>query len=157
MRIALINTGKTDKGFLKEGISNYEKRLAHYCSFSYMDVNPGSSAAKLPSQVLKQKEAQIILKKINSDDYVVLLDERGKQMKSVALASWLNRHLSGSAKQIVFISGGAYGFHEDIYRRANEMISLSMLTFPHQLVRIIFLEQLYRAFTIIRNEPYHNE
>lgn len=157
MRIALINTGKTDKGFLLEGIATYEKRLAHYCQFSSMDVNPGSSTAKLPPDLLKQKEAQMILKKINPNDHVVLLDERGKQLKSTALASWLNRRLSGSAKRIVFVSGGAYGFHEDLYQRANEMISLSLLTFPHQLVRLIFLEQLYRAFTIIRNEPYHNE
>jgi 23S rRNA (pseudouridine1915-N3)-methyltransferase len=120
-------------------------------------VNPGSSVSKLPPEKVKLSEAQLILKLIKPDDFVVLLDERGKLFSSVELANWMNEHMNRATRHIVFVTGGAWGFHETLYERANDSISLSRLSFPHQLVRIIFAEQLYRAFTIIRGEPYHNE
>lgn len=157
MKITLINAGKTDEKFIKDGIALYEKRLVHYCSFVNTFVYIGSMAGKLPVQQLKLKEAELILKKIKPEDFVVLLDENGRQMKSQEIAGWLNDQMNRGIRRLVFITGGAFGFHESLYHRANLKIALSMLTFPHQLVRLIFLEQLYRAFTIIRGEPYHNE
>jgi 23S rRNA (pseudouridine1915-N3)-methyltransferase len=156
MKVALINTGKTEEKYIRDGLAVYEKRLVHYCSFENICVNPPASSGKLPANQLKQKEAELVLKKIKPDDFVVLLDEKGKQLKSTELAAWLNEHHVRGTRRLVFITGGAYGFHETLYQRANDKLALSLLTFPHQLVRLIFLEQLYRAFTIIRNEPYHN-
>jgi 23S rRNA (pseudouridine1915-N3)-methyltransferase len=157
MKVILINTGKTEERYLRDGTEIFEKRLAHYCNFESTFVNPGSSTGKLPPNQVKLKEAELILKKIKPDDHVVLLDEQGKQLKSTELADWLNEHQVRGTRKLVFITGGAFGFHESVYQRANAKIALSKLTFPHQLVRLIFLEQLYRAYTIIRNEPYHNE
>lgn len=157
MKVTLINTGKTEEKFIREGLEVYEKRIVHYCSFENMSVNLPASAGKLPPNQLKLKEAEQLMKKIKPDDFVVLLDEKGKQLKSSELATWLNEHQLRGTRKLVFIIGGAYGFHEKLYQRAKDKIALSLLTFPHQLVRLIFLEQLYRAFTIIRNEPYHNE
>ena len=156
MKVTLINTGKTEEKYIRDGLAVYEKRLVHYCSFENICVNPASSSGKLPPNQLKLKEAELILKMIKPDDFVVLLDEKGKQMKSTELAAWLNEHHVRATRRLIFITGGAYGFHETLYQRANDKIALSLLTFPHQLVRLIFLEQLYRAFSITRNEPYHN-
>lgn len=156
MKVVLINTGKTEEKYIREGSAVYEKRLFHYCSFENICVSVPASAGKLPPNQLKLKEAELVIKKIKPADFVVLLDEKGKQLKSTELATWLNDHHSQGTRKLVFITGGAYGFHENLYQRANDKIALSLLTFPHQLVRLIFLEQLYRAFTILRNEPYHN-
>jgi len=157
MKITLVNIGKTDKNFVNEGITFYEKRIVHYCTFKNIFVIPGSSAGKLPASQLKLKEGGLILAKIKPEDHVVLLDERGKQQSSVEMANWLHEHMIRSTRHLVFVTGGAYGFHENVKNRANELVALSQLTFPHQLVRLIFMEQLYRWFTIIRGEPYHNE
>jgi 23S rRNA (pseudouridine1915-N3)-methyltransferase len=157
MKITLINTGKTEEKYIRDGLALYEKRLVHYCNFANTFVNAGPLAGKLPVQQLKLKEAELILKKIKPEDFVVLLDENGKQIKSQEMAGWLNEQQNRGTRHIVFITGGAFGFHESMHHRANLKLSLSLLTFPHQLVRLIFLEQLYRAFTIIRGEPYHNE
>jgi 23S rRNA (pseudouridine1915-N3)-methyltransferase len=157
MRVTLVNTGKPDEKFVNEGIRIYEKRIAHYCTFKNIFVNPGNSSGKLPANQLKLKEAGLILEKIKPENHVVLLDERGKQQSSVEMANWLQNHMIRSTRHLVFVTGGAYGFHESVNKRANEMIALSRLTFPHQLVRLVFLEQLYRWFSIIRGEPYHNE
>ncbi|MBE0664051.1 MAG: 23S rRNA (pseudouridine(1915)-N(3))-methyltransferase RlmH, partial [Bacteroidales bacterium] len=155
MKFTLINTGKTEEKYIQDGLALYEKRLLHYCSFENTFVNVGSVAGKLPVPQLKLREAEIILKKIKPEDFVVLLDENGKQMKSQEMAAWMNEQMIRGTRHLVFITGGAYGFHESMHHRANLKLSLSLLTFPHQLVRLIFLEQLYRAFTIIRGEPYH--
>jgi len=156
MRITLINTGKTDESFISEGMAIYEKRLSNYIAFQCMVVNT-SSNGRLPEEVIKLKEAELLLPRIKASDYLVLLDENGKQFKSTELADWLNNHMIRGTRHLVFITGGAFGFHDKISQRANEKISLSKLTFSHQLARLIFLEQLYRAFTIVRGEPYHNE
>lgn len=157
MKISLLNTGKTDDRFVLEGCEVYSKRLIHYCSFENTYISPPAGVGKLPPEVQKQKEAALQLKKLKPEDHVVLLDERGRQMRSTELANWLNDQMIRGTKRLVFVSGGAFGFHSSLNTRANDKIALSLMTFPHQLVRLIFLEQLYRAFTIIRNEPYHNE
>lgn len=157
MKITLINTGKTEAGFIREGMALYEKRLGHYITFQCTETIIAGSNSKLPEEVLKKKEAEVLLNKIQATDHLVLLDENGKQFKSLEFAGWLNEHLIRGTRHLIFVTGGAFGFHEKMNQRANDKISLSKLTFPHQLVRLIFLEQLYRAFTIIRGEPYHNE
>jgi 23S rRNA (pseudouridine1915-N3)-methyltransferase len=157
MKITLINTGKTEENHVREGFALYEKRLMHYCRFESICVNAAASSGRIKPETIRLSEAALILKKIKPVDYVVLLDEKGSQFRSIELASWLNQHLVRATRHLVFITGGAYGFDEGIYSRANDKIALSLLTFPHQLVRLIFAEQLYRAFSIIRNEPYHNE
>ncbi|MGB4206211.1 MAG: 23S rRNA (pseudouridine(1915)-N(3))-methyltransferase RlmH [Bacteroidales bacterium] len=157
MKIILLNTGKTEEKHIAEALDIYSKRLKHYCSFEIIAVNPGTGSGKLAPAQLKQYETELLVKKLKPDDFVVLLDEKGRQFRSVEFAGWINEHQIRRIKRMVFITGGAYGFHETMYKRANEKISLSNMTFPHQLVRLIFIEQLYRAFTIIRNEPYHHE
>jgi len=157
LKIVLLNTGKTEEKHIAEALDIYSKRLVHYCNFETIAVNPGTGSGKLAPAQLKQYEAELLLKKLKPDDFVVLLDEKGRQFRSVVFAGWINEHQIRGIKRMVFITGGAYGFHETMYKRANEKISLSNMTFPHQLVRLIFIEQLYRAFTIIRNEPYHHE
>jgi 23S rRNA (pseudouridine1915-N3)-methyltransferase len=157
MKLILLNVGKTDESYLISGMQVYEKRLKHYCSFENTFVNVPPPSAKAPAAQVKQKEAEAILKKLKPDDYVVLLDENGRQFKSSGFAQWLNLQMIKGCKRLVFVTGGAFGFHESIMERAAESISLSQMTFPHQLVRLIFVEQLYRAFSILRNEPYHNE
>lgn len=152
-----MNTGKTDEKFVMEGCELFAKRLMHYCSFDTVVIIPPAGAGKLPPELQKQKEAELQLKKLKPEDYLVLLDERGRQLRSTELAEWLNDHMIRTTKRLVFITGGAFGFHETVYKRANDKLSLSLMTFPHQLVRLIFLEQLYRAFSIVRNEQYHNE
>lgn len=157
MKITLINTGKTEEKYIAEGLDLYGRRLVHYCNFENTFVNPGTAVGKLPPAQLKSWEAELLMKRIKPEDFVVLLDENGKQFRSVEFAAWLNEHHVRGTKKMIFVTGGAYGFHENLYQRANIKMALSLMTFPHQLVRLVFLEQLYRAFTIIRNEPYHNE
>jgi 23S rRNA (pseudouridine1915-N3)-methyltransferase len=157
MKIILLNVGKTDESYLISGMQVYEKRLKHYCSFENAFVTPPPPSARAPVFQVKQKEAEAILKKLKPDDYVVLLDENGRQFKSAGFAQWLNLQMVKGFKRLVFITGGAFGFHESVVERSAESISLSQMTFPHQLARLIFVEQLYRAFSILRNEPYHNE
>lgn len=156
LKIQLIVIGKTDVAWLQEGIAVYAERLKHYVQFT-MEVIPDIKNRKnlsLPEQ--KLKEAQLLLSKFAPTDFVVLLDEQGKYYKSVEMAQWIEQ-MSLRTSRMVFIIGGPYGFDETMYARANAKISLSAMTFSHQMVRVIFLEQLYRAFTIIRKEPYHHE
>ncbi len=158
MKIELWVIGKTKPAYLKEGISVFEKRIARYHSFSYVEF-PDKKRDKTNNEALqKSKESQLVLSKLEARDYLILLDENGKQYTSLEFASFLEKRLmdSGNAR-ILFLVGGAYGFDEKLYRRANQQLSLSKLTFSHQMVRLFFLEQLYRAFTILKNEPYHNE
>ena len=157
MKVLLINIGKTEEAYLSEGQKVYEKRLQHYCNFETVYLTPPPAIQKLPANRLKTKESELIQKHLKPGDYLILLDEKGRQFRSVEMASWLGKFQVSGIRRIVFITGGAFGFHESLYQLANEKLSLSSLTFPHQLVRLIFLEQLYRAFTILRNEPYHNE
>lgn len=157
MKIKLILTGKTDEQYVKEGFFLYEKRLKHYISFETVYLSDLKGTVKLSHDQFKEKEAGQQLKQINPDDFVVLLDEKGKEFSSVEFASFIQQRMNSGIKTIVFIIGGPFGFAPVIHKRANVILSLSKLTFSHQIVRILFMEQLYRAFTIIKNEPYHHE
>lgn len=157
MKISLFVIGKTNFSFVKEGIATYTKRLKRYVNFE-MEELPDVKGAKNMSPVeLKKKEGEIFEKKIKSGDFVVLLDEKGQQFTSREFASFIQNKSIQSTKHLVFIVGGAYGFSEKMYQTANLKISLSKMTFSHQIIRVIFMEQFYRAYTIINGEPYHND
>jgi 23S rRNA (pseudouridine1915-N3)-methyltransferase len=156
MKIQLLLTGKTKFPFIREGLEEYRRRLVHYADFEIRELPELKNAGSWPESKVKGEEARTILKTIGSGDYVVLLDERGKKLNSRAFAGWLEKKQHGSIRSVLFVVGGAYGFGEEVYRRADLTLSLSEMTFSHQLARLVFLEQLYRAFTIIRGEPYHH-
>lgn len=156
MKITFLLTGKTKKGFIEEGISTYAERIKHYVPFRIIELTELKQSGKLNESVIKEKEGEQILKNLSQDDDVVLLDERGKMLTSNEMADFIRTKSIGSVKNLVFVTGGAFGFSQSVYDRANRMLSLSKMTFSHQIIRIIFLEQLYRAFTIIRNEHYHH-
>lgn len=157
MTIKLIVVGKTVKGYLAEGEEEYTKRLAHYIKFNEVVIPELKRVSSLSEVQVKMKEGEAILKQLDATDYLILLDERGKQSSSVQLAKKIEQFILNSTKQVVFVVGGAYGFSEEVYDRANETLSLSRLTFSHQMVRLFFKEQLYRAFTILKGEPYHHK
>ncbi|RZS90716.1 23S rRNA (pseudouridine(1915)-N(3))-methyltransferase RlmH [Aquimarina brevivitae] len=156
MHIKLLAIGKTDDNSLQLLIDQYTKRLAHYIKFD-LEVIPDLKKTKNLSEAeQKDKEGKLILSKITHSDGVVLLDERGKQFTSEKFADLLQKHMNSGIKQLVFIIGGPYGFSDELYQRANSKVSLSLMTFSHQMIRLFFVEQLYRGFTILRNEPYHH-
>ena len=157
MKIRLIVIGKTNATYLKTGESDYEERLKHYCKFEELLIPPIKNGGKLSNKDLKIKEGQLVLKNIDSIDQVILLDENGEFFSSVDFSNLLNKKLQSSAKRLVFVIGGAFGFSEEVYKRANSKLSLSKMTFSHQMIRLIFKEQLYRAFTILKGEKYHHE
>lgn len=157
MKIQLIQVGKTEDSYLNEGIEKYLKRIKHYISFEIITIPSLKKSKNFKPKDFKSKEAIHILKKLTKDSFVVLLDEKGKSLKSIELAEFIQKRMNLGNKVIVFVIGGAYGFDASIYNRANYKLSLSSMTFSHQLIRLIFCEQLYRAFTILKNEPYHNE
>ena len=157
MKITLLTVGKTDKDWVKQGIDIYVARLKHYIPFSISEIPELKNVSSMSKEQIKSKEGELILKSIRPNDDVILMDEHGKEYTSVNFADLLQKKISYEGKDIVFVIGGAYGFSEDVYKRANSKISLSKMTFSHQMVRAIFSEQLYRAFTIMRGEPYHHE
>ena len=157
MKITLLTVGKTDKDWVKQGIDIYVSRLKHYIPFSINEIPELKNVSALSKEQIKSREGELILKNVKPADDVILMDEHGKEYTSVDFASLLQKKISYEGKDIVFVIGGAYGFSEEVYRRANSKISLSKMTFSHQMVRAIFTDQLYRAFTIIRGEPYHHE
>ena len=157
MKITLLTVGKTDKDWVKQGMDIYVSRLKHYIPFSITEIPELKNVSALSKEQIKAKEGELILKNVKPADNLVLLDERGKEYSSVEFAKVLQDKINYEGKDIVFVIGGAYGFSEDVYRRANSRMSLSRMTFSHQMVRAIFAEQLYRAFTIIKGEPYHHE
>ena len=150
-------TGKTEAAYLKEGISLYEERLKFYTSYSKKELPDVKNSSSLSKEQIKEREGEQILKNLGETDELVLLDERGALITSEDFAVKVERWSLRGVKKIVFAVGGAYGFSDAIYKRANDKISLSRMTFSHQMVRVIFLEQLYRAFTIIKGEPYHHK
>ncbi|NNC34458.1 MAG: 23S rRNA (pseudouridine(1915)-N(3))-methyltransferase RlmH [Croceitalea sp.] len=156
MNLKLITVGKTDDAILQELIQKYCNRLRHYVNFEFVELADIKKAKNLSEEELKQKEGELILKFVNSMDHVVLLDERGTQFKSVAFADLMQKRMNSGIKIMVFVIGGAYGFSDQVYQRANQKLSLSKMTFSHQMVRLFAVEQIYRAFTILRNEPYHH-
>ena len=156
MHVTLLCIGKTGKSFLEEGEKEYLKRLAHYISFELKILPDVKQAKNLSEEQIKQKEAEMFLEKIQSGDSVFLLDENGKELSSVAFSQFLQEQFNRGGKHIYFLVGGPYGFHTSLYARAQGKISLSKMTFSHQMIRMFFIEQMYRAMTILKGEPYHH-
>lgn len=156
MNIKLIVVGKTDDSHLTELIAQYTKRLSHYVNFSIEIIPDIKQTKNLSESKQKAKEGAQILSKVTPGDTLILLDEKGKQFSSVDFAAQLQKRMNSSIKQLVYVIGGPYGFSEEVYQKSQGKISLSMMTFSHQMIRLFFIEQLYRGFTILRNEPYHH-
>jgi len=157
MKILLLTIGNTDKVYMKDGIDDYVKRLSFYVPFEMKVIPDIKNRSSLSEELQKEKEGQMILNQVSSGDNLILLDERGVEYSSIEFSKWIEKKMIAGLRQLVFVIGGPYGFSEAIYQRADSKISLSKLTFSHQMVRMIFVEQLYRAMTIIKNEPYHHE
>ena len=157
MKIILIQAGKTADKNISEIADFYLSRISKYNSIETITLPNLKNTKNMPIDEQKLKEGKQMLQAINNDDYVVIMDERGKEMRTIELAEWMRNMFMCSAKRLVFVIGGPWGFSDDVYKRADYSMSLSKLTFPHQLVRLIFLEQLYRTFTILKGEPYHHE
>ena len=157
MKVILMSVGKTDDTNFTQIIDTYKNRLKFYISFD-LDFIPDLKKTKnLSQKEQKNLEEKNILSRIQSNDYLVLLDDKGKQYTSVTFAQFIEKKTHIISKRIIFLIGGPYGFSDEVYNRANEKISLSKMTFTHQMVRLVFIEQLYRAMTILNNEPYHHE
>ena len=157
MKITLITVGKTTFNFVKEGMAMYEKRIGRYLSYTKVEIPALQGTSSLSHDEIKEREGELILKKLKSGDRLILLDEKGKRFTSVSWAEHLAKMIDTGCKSIVFVIGGAYGFSSKVRDAASEMLSLSDMTFSHQIIRLFFVEQLYRAMTIIKGEPYHNE
>jgi 23S rRNA (pseudouridine1915-N3)-methyltransferase len=155
--IKLIAIGKTDQKSLQAMIEEYQKRLSFYIKFELEIIPDIKNVKNLSEQQQKEKEGDFILAKLAATDQLILLDENGKSFSSVAFANELQKKMNAGIKTLVFVIGGPYGFSEEVYKKANGKISLSAMTFSHQMVRLFFIEQLYRGFTILRNEPYHHQ
>lgn len=156
MTIKLLAIGKTDNKDLQSLIDDYQKRLGFYIKFEFEIIPDLKKAKNLSEDQQKQKEGELILGKLNATDVLILLDENGKQLDSVAFSQYLQKHMNSGIKQLVFAIGGPYGFSPEVYQKANGKLSLSKMTFSHQMIRLFVIEQLYRGFTILKNEPYHH-
>ena len=157
MNIKLLVVWKTDEGSLQGLIDTYAKRLDHYIKFELEILPDIKNTKSLSVEQQKLKEGKMLLEKMSPSDYLVLLDENGKQFSSEAFSEFIQKRLNSGMKQLIFVVGGPYGFSEEVYARAQSKLSLSKMTFSHQMVRLFFVEQLYRAFTILKNEPYHHK
>ena len=157
MKINLILVGKTNSNTFQGIIDDYSERIKHYTPFEVTVIPELKNTKSLSQEQQKKMEGDLILKLLQDSDYVVLLDEHGKELRSIEFATWMSKKQQSVSRRLLFIIGGPYGFSPDIYGRANEKLSLSKMTFSHQMVRMIFVEQLYRAFTIIKGEQYHHE
>ena len=157
MKITFLTVGKTEDAYLKEGIDKYVKRLKHYTKLELAEIPELKNTKALSPEQQKAKEAELILKKITPLDFVILMDEKGSEFTSTQFAAYINKKEVTTSANLVFIIGGPYGFDNSVYQRANDKISLSRMTFSHQMVRLFFVEQLYRAYTIMKGEPYHHE
>ena len=157
MKIKLIAIGKTDEKYLEEGIEKYLKRLKHYNPFELIVISDIKQGGKFTAEKLKEEEGKLILQKVQESDQLVLLDEKGKNFSSTEFANFLQKKMNTVNANLIFVIGGPFGFSPSVYQRANEQISLSRMTFSHQMVRLFFTEQLYRGFTILRGEKYHHE
>jgi 23S rRNA (pseudouridine1915-N3)-methyltransferase len=156
MKIQCWSVGKTNESYVQEGILMFTKRIAHYYPIEWNIISAAKNATQLSEEEIKQQEGIAIMKQLKQDDFLILLDERGKMMSSMDLAAFIEARANESRKQIVFLIGGAFGVSKEVMERANYKWSLSALVFPHQLVRLILTEQIYRACTIIKNEKYHH-
>ena len=157
MKVKFIVVGKTNTTYLVEGELEYEKRLKHYTKFEEIIIPDVKQSGKLSENELKKKEGHLVLGKIENSDHVILLDDKGKSFSSIQFSEFLQQKMNSGLKSLVFVIGGAYGFSNEVYQRANSKLSLSIMTFSHQMVRLIFKEQLYRGFSILRGEKYHHE
>lgn len=157
MNIKLLAIGKTDNKELQTLMNDYMKRLSFYVKFDMEIIADIKNAKSLSEAQQKQKEGELILSKINPTDFLILLDEKGKEFTSVGFADELQKRMNAGIKTLVFVIGGPYGFSEEVYQNAKGKISLSKMTFSHQMIRLFIIEQLYRGFTILRNEPYHHQ
>ncbi len=157
MKITLLVIGKTDAGYFIDAVNEYQKRLEHYISFEVQVIPDIKNTKSLTVDQQKEKEGELILRSLQAGDYLVLLDDKGKEYTSMQFAHYIERKTHTVSKRLVFLIGGPYGFSQSVYDKANEKLTLSRMTFSHQMVRLIFVEQLYRAMTILNNEPYHHE
>lgn len=157
MKIRLLCIGKTDDRYIQEGVEKYLKRLKHYVSFQIVELPDIKNVKNLSENQQKDREGDLLLKNIHTQDFVVLLDERGKEFRSIEFSAYLEHKMVSSTAQLVFIIGGPYGFSAAVQQRANYTISLSKMTFSHQMIRLFLVEQLYRAYSIMRGELYHHE
>ena len=157
MKIKLLAIGKTDDKNLNTLIENYQNRLKHYIKFELQVILDIKNVKNLTEQQQKQKEGALILKQLQSTDQLILLDEKGKEYRSIEFSQLLQKKMNSGIKQLVFVIGGPYGFSPDVYKKAQGKISFSKMTFSHQMIRLFVVEQLYRGFTILKNEPYHHE
>lgn len=156
MEIILLVIGKTRTSFISEAIKEYSKRLKHYLRFNIIEISDIKTSKSMSQQIQKEKEGKLILENTQNSDFLILLDERGKEYTSEEFANYIERLMGSGRKRTIFAVGGPYGFSKDVYERADAMISLSRMTFNHEMVRAFFIEQTYRAMTIIRGEPYHH-
>ena len=156
MKTTLILVGKTTNKHITACINDYVERIGHYMPFELITIPELKNTKNLSEEQQKEREGELILKQVQSQDILVLLDEHGQEFRSIEFASWIQKKQQ-TVRRLVFVIGGPYGFSSAVYQRGNEKISLSKMTFPHQMVRMIFAEQLYRACTIIKGEPYHHE
>lgn len=157
MKIKIVAIGKTHKSFLVDGESEYLKRIKKYVAIEKIEIPDLKNAKKLTFKQIKEKEGKLLLSKIENHSLIVLLDEKGKEFTSLKFSKWVQDKMNRGYKNIIFLIGGAYGFSDEVYSIANEKIALSKMTFSHQMIRMLFTEQIYRAFTILNNEPYHHE
>ncbi len=156
MEIAILTIGKTGVPYVRQGLDDYLRRLTHYASVKMYELADTRRGKSIPEAEQKQREGKMLLDAVKPSDYVVLLDERGRQYTSTAFSQWLQKKMSTGRKRLVLIIGGPYGFSQAVYDRADEMLSLSQMTFTHEMIRLFLAEQLYRSFTILRGEPYHH-
>ncbi len=156
MDIKLIAIGKTDKTELDQLIKSYQNRLMHYVRFSFEIIPDLKNSKNLSEKLQKEEEGKIILSKISNSDRLILLDENGQEMNSVGFSNFLQKQMNSGLKRLVLVIGGPYGFSEAVYKKASSKLALSKMTFSHQMVRLFIIEQLYRSFTILKNEPYHH-
>lgn len=157
MKMTLLAMGQTERNWIKDGLDIYTSRLSHYVQFSVKEIPELKNVSALSPEQIKAKEGELIMKSVRSTDDVILLDEHGKEYSSMEWASVIEKKIGNSSRDLVFVIGGPYGFSRQVYERCNGKVSLSRMTFSHQMARVIFTEQLYRAFTIIKGQPYHHE
>lgn len=157
MEITLIVIGKTNAKYLIEGLDEYTRRLKHYITYNINVIPDIKNTKNLSEEQQKETEGKLILNALKPGDFIVLLDERGKEFSSMQFSDYLQRKMNSGLRRLVFVVGGPYGFSKDIYSKADEKLSLSKMTFSHEMIRLFFTEQIYRAMTIIRGEPYHHE
>ncbi len=157
MKITLLAIGKTDENYLNQGIDLYVKRLKHYVAFELKQIPALKKTTGMSADVIRQKEAEFILRYTDKADCIVLLDERGQEFSSVGFSEFLQKRMNAAIKEMVFVVGGPWGFAQSLHQKAHFKLSLSKMTFSHQMVRLFFVEQLYRGFSILKGESYHNE